>query len=100
MHDLSMDASRRKMIPLVSTALDARIYPACCRSGSRDRDPLLLASQDHRPRRPCRTSGLEAAALAGEPSLFTSHSVATLGACCTSGSCILLVAAQQDPGDT
>ena len=25
----SMDASRRKMIPLVSTALDARIYPAC-----------------------------------------------------------------------
>ena len=22
-------ASRRKMIPLVSTALDARIYPAC-----------------------------------------------------------------------
>src|SRR6516162_7318522 len=25
----SMDASRRKMIPLVSTAWDARIYPAC-----------------------------------------------------------------------
>ena len=24
----SMDASRRKMIPLVSTAWDARIYPA------------------------------------------------------------------------
>ena len=23
------NASRRKMIPLVSTALDARIYPAC-----------------------------------------------------------------------
>jgi hypothetical protein len=29
LYDDSMDASRRKMIPLVSTALDARIYPAC-----------------------------------------------------------------------
>jgi hypothetical protein len=31
----SMDASRRKMIPLVSTALDARIYPACFRHKTR-----------------------------------------------------------------
>ena len=29
LYDDSMDASRRKMIPLVSTAWDARIYPAC-----------------------------------------------------------------------